>query len=282
MHEHQFEAGVPFGPATERARDIVLEADRRIAEEIDKVGGMEAYAALHPELKDSFTNERPFLCCMDERTARGTIHVPGSGILLEGPQAQAEFVQRLKDAGVEGIYSHDKCGAAKAYADKHGIDDYDAAAIAYSKDLAMQLGVEYKGHLKTSGEHPGRVVYYDATGHVDTGSRLWQEKMPTGFTVSRNVLDRKEAREALVLAVKIAFGHHGYGPEFFSDKDPLQLIWIADPLASDVSSDDLRRELEKSYEEIFAAVPEAKGKIRIDGFTAPAREEEEQKERIAA
>lgn len=35
MYERQFEAGVPFGPATERAKEIILETDKTLLREIE-------------------------------------------------------------------------------------------------------------------------------------------------------------------------------------------------------------------------------------------------------
>jgi hypothetical protein len=197
-------------------------------------------------------------------------------MLIEGDTGQEEFGHRLKAAGVDGVYSHDECGAAKAYAKEHGIKDHNQAAIEYAKQLAEKLGVEYKGHLKTSGEHPGRVVYYDATNRLDTSLQVWQEKMPTGFTVTRGVLDQKMAREALVLGAKIAFSEHGYGPKFFSKEDPLTLIYVTDSEA--LSSEELQVELEKCYEEIVATIPEAKDKISIDGMVIGKQAADEMRE----
>lgn len=239
------------------------------------MGGMEQYVESQPELAEAFKEQGRDLCCMDERTAKGMLNVPGSGILLEGDDAQTEYRKRLHDAGVEGVYSHDGCGAAKQYAKEHGIEDYNAAAIAYAQDLAAKLGVAYRGHLKTSGDHPGRVVYYDTTGRVNRGSRIWQEKMPTGFGISRNVLSAQEAMDALVLAVKISFGEHGYRPKSFTEEDPLSLIFVADPADERTTGGELERELEACYQAILKEVPEAEGKIRIEGFPAPPIEEKE-------
>ena len=275
MYERHFSEGAFFGPKTERARDIIFAADKAILKEILRVGGMETYTHQHPELAEAFTDKEACLCCMDERAGKGTLHVPGSGIGIEGEEAQAAFRNSLKEAGIKGVYSHDKCGAAKLYAEKHGIEDYDVAAISYTQDLARKLGVEYKGHVKTSGEHPGRVVYFDTTGELKNGSAVWQEKMPTGFVISRTVLNEQEARDALVLAVKIAFSDHGYGPKFFSEEDPLSLVYIAKP-SLDIpqegfSKEQLQEELRSCYQQILREIPEAAGKIHLDGFTAPDR-----------
>ena len=43
MHETEFTAGIPFGPATERAREILLEKDRQLLRSIREQGGMENY-----------------------------------------------------------------------------------------------------------------------------------------------------------------------------------------------------------------------------------------------
>src|SRR3989338_199799 len=258
-----FREGVPFGPQTEGAKEALMEFDAKLTQEIEENGGLEGYMEKHPELAEAFTAEKPYLCCMDERTAKGTLHLGGSGILIEGADAQKAFQQRLKDAGVEGIYSHEGCGAVKLYAEQHQVDDLEEAAKLYAQGLADQLGIEYKGHLKTSGEHPGRAVYLDATGKLDSGSNVWQEKMPGGFTISRNLLTSEEARDAVVLAVKIALGVHGQGMKRFSEVDPLLLVAISEDAEA---SEALQAELADMIDEIVAELPDAKGKIRVDGF----------------
>lgn len=270
MHNEKFRSGVQFGPATERAKKILMQEDLRVFDEITEAGGLEEYVNDHQELTDCFHQEKPFLCCMDERTAKGSIHVPGSGILLEGEEAQAEFRKRLQAEGCKGVFSHDNCGAVKLYAQKHGIQDYNQAAQIYARELARSLDVEYLGHLKTSGEHPGRAVYFDATGRLDTGSAVWQEKMPTGFTVTRGALSPKEAMESVILGVKIAFSEHGYGPNMFSEKDPMTLVVIGRDAQETLQ---LQLELQGELAQIIAAVPAAEGKIRVDGFTEPTRTE---------
>ena len=284
-YEHHYPEGVAFGPASERAREILMEADREILREMDEMGGVENYLDAHPELLEAFTADKPFLCCMDERTAKGTIHVPGSGIGIEGDVAQQAFKDRLKDAEVQGVYSHDGCGAAKIFAEKHGITDFNEAAIQYAQDLAAKLGIPYSGHLKTSGEHPGRAVYYDATGTLDKGNKIWQEKMPTGFAVSRNVLGQHEALEALVLAVQIALGDHGPGAGRFTKEDPLTLMSIGfEPSAQSLSyitdKENLQSELQLCYERIIETYPDARDRIKIQGFSIPRKESRPVEEEI--
>lgn len=270
MSSEKFKAGVQFGPATEQAKKILMREDLKLFDEITEAGGWDEYIERHPELVECFSQEKPYLCCMDERTAKGSIHVPGSGILLEGEEAQAAFRQRLQAENCKGVYSHDSCGAVKLYAQQHQIKDYNQAAQIYARELARTLGVEYMGHLKTSGEHPGRAVYFDATGRLDTGSATWQEKMPTGFTVTRSALSPKEAMESVILGVKIAFSEHGYGPNMFSEKDPMTLVVIGRDAKETMR---LELELQGELAQIIAAVPAAEGKIRVDGFTEPTRTE---------
>lgn len=270
MRNEGFRSGVPFGPATERAKKILLREDLKILDKITAAGGLEEYVQAHPELGDCFTNEKPYVCCMDERTAKGSIHIPGSGILIEQKSAQADFLLRLKAEGCRGVYSHDNCGAVKLYATQHGLTDYNSAAKEYAKQLSQQLGVEYLGHLKTSGEHPGRAVYIDATGRLDTGSPVWQETMPTGFAVTRGALSATQALESVMLGIKIAFGEHGYGPNMFSDKDPMTLVVIGQD-AKETQA--LQTELLNELPQIIAAIPAAAGKIKVAGFTRPSSTE---------
>ena len=278
MYRSHFGEGIPFGPTTERAKEILREEDKRLLREIAKEGGMERYIQEHPEFKSVFfTKEKRCLCCMDERTAKGTLNLPGSGIMIEGEEAQKAFQQRLKEAQIEGVYSHDQCGAAKLYAKDHHIADPNEAAVAYAKDLALKLGIEYKGHLKTSGDHPGRVVYYDTTGYLNRESATWQEHMPTGFAISRHVLNEREGMNALLLAVKIAFSEHGEGFGRFTESDPLSLVYVLPDTQADqaLTQQQLQQELERCYQKLVEELPQIKGKIRIEGFHAPAPVEEE-------
>ncbi|MBI2473628.1 hypothetical protein HYV70_03690 [Candidatus Uhrbacteria bacterium] len=275
MYKPHFGEGIPFGPSTERAKEILREEDKRLLREIANVGGMERYLQSHPEFnKDFFTKEKRCLCCMDERTAKGTLNLPGSGIMIEGEEAQEAFRQRLQEAKIEGVYSHDGCGASKLYAKEHGIDDPNKAAVDYAKDLALKLGIEYKGHLKTSGDHPGRVVYYDTTGYLNRESPIWQEKMPTGFAISRHVLNEREGMDALLLAVKIAFSEHGEGFGRFTESDPLSLIYVLaqSEERQNITEQQLQNELHKCYQTLEEEFPQIKGKIRIEGFHASVPE----------
>ena len=111
---------------------------------------------------------------------------------------------------------------------------------------------------------------------MNRNTQVWQEKMPTGFAVSRNVLSHEEAIDALVLAVKIAFGEHGYGPEYFSEIDPLSLVYVMRESQDFAQSEEmLRKELEDCYEKIVEEIPEARGKIYIEGFRVPEATAEE-------
>ncbi|MBI4599251.1 hypothetical protein HY734_03600 [Candidatus Uhrbacteria bacterium] len=289
-YRDQFEAAVPFGPKTERAKDLIHAYDARILEEMESVGGVASYVERYPELEDAFTDEKPCLCCMDERRAAGTFRVPGSGILLKDEE-KAAFRAELKAVGIKQVYTHTGCGAVQAFAAAHpelstGKTD-DEIARAYGTTLAAELGIEYGGHAKISGDHPGRAAYYDATGRLDTGNAAWQEWMPAGFSITRRILTAEQAMDALVLAVKIAFSEQYEAEGALSDdqvkksglaftkENPFALIYVAKPGESGVdstfSADVLRAELERCRAAIEAAVPESAGKIRIDGFTAPAR-----------
>ncbi len=96
-------------------------------------------------LKDAFKSKDRSLRCIDEG-CRGSIRLAGSGILY---QDKAKSVLSGK---IDGIYSHDQCGAAAIYARQNNLDlsKDDEYGIEWSKKLAKEMGVPYKGHIGIS------------------------------------------------------------------------------------------------------------------------------------
>jgi len=213
--------------------------------------GMEKYTSTIPNLKQAFELKDRSLRCIDEGTPGG-LHCAGSGILMDESVAVEEF----KKAGVDGIYSHEECGAAGIYAKQKGLDPAksDEYGIDFAKRLAKKLNVPYKGHIgiaemaRPSGLHVARVSYYDGTGKFDPSKA---KDLPNGFVVDRNHHSKEYALQEMKVSINIALGSHGFG-EKFTTEQPFMLIAVGD--------ENLKKELEP-----LAA--EFSGRVKIDGFT---------------
>lgn len=223
-------------------------------------GGVEAYIQREvSDIREAFQLKDRCARCIDERTVGG-IHLAGCGILLGKERA----VEILRAAGVDSVSSHSGCGAATLAYDnlppegKATYPDAQSYAIAWTKELAEQLGVPYK-HFEVEPEfHFARVIYYDGTGTFDPSA---VSTLPRGFMVSRKYLDTKDALYDLNLAVEIALGPHGVGDRVQGEGTQLLIIPIG-------TADDPKLSLDALMREIGEMKEEYKGKIKVDGFTA--------------
>lgn len=187
--------------------------------------GLASYMESVPNLSDAFKLEDHSVRCIDEGTPGG-IHIAGSGILLSTEDKKNELeriIEELRGAGVDGIYSHEGCGAAKLYLsglpkEEQGKKDYTEHAKDWAAKLAGILGVPYKGHitdLKRPKEfHNARIAYFDGTGKFDP---FKTPEIPDGFIISRYYLDPDYAKAELAVALSIAMGDHGFGEKFTKD-----------------------------------------------------------------
>jgi len=177
----------------------------------------------------AFEPSGEILCCMDEGTPMGDLRSAGSGILTQGEE-RARFIAALKKAGVESVTSHEGCGAAALYRERHGLTDksVDEVAMEGAKHLAAELGVPYGGHItelaRPKGFHNARVVYADGIGDFNPRK---VESLPPGFVVSASVMTQEQAVSEVALALKIAFGEHGFG-EKFTPAQPLVVVALGD------------------------------------------------------
>ena len=223
--------------------------------------GMEKFVDDIPNLENAFEGQEHTLCCMDEGVPQGDMRSAGSGILTEGAQRE-EFIAKLRAAGIKDVTSHEGCGAAGLYRERHGITDrtVDEVAIEQAKKMADELGVPYKGHVteltRPAEFHTARVVYVDGTGRFNP-SRVTE--LPAGFVVSARFMTPEQALSEIQLAMKIAFGEHGFGDKFTQD-DPLVVITIGDSTEADFGGEILSRELQ-------AIVGEKR--VRVDQFSVP-------------
>jgi len=211
--------------------------------------GADRYLSGIQGLDEAFKPKDRTVRCIDEGTPGG-ISCAGSGILL-GVDAAAEVFRR---AEVDGVHSHEGCGAARIYAEKSGFDltNPDIYGIEFAKRVADALKVPYKGHIASAemarpkNFHPARVTFYDGIGAFDP-SRV--KGLPTSFTVDGRYHEPHQAIEQARLSVKIALGSHGFG-ERFTPEEPFVLIAVRDGLK----------------EELKPLAKEFKGRVIIDSF----------------
>lgn len=195
--------------------------------------------------------------CIDEGTPGG-LHSAGSGILLTKEQALLYF----RTAHVDGVTSHDGCGAAKIFAKREGLDETksDEFAKDWAKEIAEELGVPYSHisfdeMIRPKDFHISRLAYYDGTGKFNFGA---SRALPPGFIISRSVQGRDVSLAEAKVSLDIAFGSSAFGGLLSEDK-PFILVAIG---ASNEETETLKEEL-RTLGHSFGK------KVIIDGFTAP-------------
>lgn len=191
--------------------------------------GVAAYVAEHADgIVPTFQIHDRSCRCIDEGTPGG-VHLAGAGCLL--PREQALAI--VKEANVDGIYSHAGCGAAARAAKEKGIPPEGVEQLAKdeARALAEAAGVPYLGHIekrelqRPAETHVARVVYYDGTGHFDPSR---SSVLPKGFVVSRRYLPLEYAKEETNVAISIATGEHGFGNRITAE-EPFLVIVVGDP-----------------------------------------------------
>lgn len=233
--------------------DELWESQSGIFSQINTLGA-EKYMPSVPDLKQAFNPKDRSLRCIDEGTPGG-LRCAGSGILMDESTAIEEF----RRAEVDGVYSHEECGAAGIYAKQRGLDPSksDEYGIEFAKQLARKLNVPYKGHIgiaemaRPSGLHTARVSYYDSTGRFDP-ARL--KELPNGFVIDRRHHPAEYALQEMKVSINIALSPHGFGEKFTAEA-PFILMAIGGA------------ELKKELEPLAA---EFGDRVKIDGFTPPS------------
>jgi hypothetical protein len=225
---------------------------------------MQSYLAKDcgPELRKAFFGNDLVVRCIDEGVQFG-IRTAGSGIL----SGCEEMVKMLQGKEVKGVESHEECGAAKLYAKMHDLDEagIEEYASAFSRELAKTLVVPYMGHSPISkmkrpkGHHISRCIYVDGSGIFDPKGI---KAFPLGFVTSRAFLDFETSRRDVDIALQIASGGHGFGDRITTD-NPFYVFVIGSSKDERFSLKTLISEM-KTFESLY------QGRVKIDGFTAPA------------
>ena len=162
--------------------------------------------------------------CMDGRT-KGGLHLAGSGLLLWhtfGDEATIDVMGRMR---LEGICSHEDCGAAKLVAKKLGRDDPDVLAKWWAQHVAERLDIRYFGHFPVKHDfHPETMIVLDGTGRGQWTSATLPERM----VLNAKHPAREYVAEEFGIGLSIIFGPSGMG-EVLSSNFPLIVLAVGDP-----------------------------------------------------
>jgi len=225
--------------------------------------GIDAYTKTLPRLRQAFELEKKCVSCMDEGTPGGT-HAAGSGMLMNDVELEQYFAATKPDE----VTSHEGCGAAKLYAEAHGLDieRSDHYAQEWAKHEADKRGLRYRHIAAADMERPSeghfaRTCYYDTTGTFNWDAA---EGMTAGFVVSRKYMTPEYALREASVALDIAFGDHGLGTKLLSEEKPFLLVAIAEDA----------KQLAEAKKEL-GRLAHGRGKqVRIDGFLKPRSEKD--------
>ncbi|NQV89949.1 hypothetical protein HQ487_00905 [Candidatus Uhrbacteria bacterium] len=251
------------------------EQERVIRSVLDQ--GIEAYTASLEGLSKAFETEDHTLCCIDEGAPFGDMRSAGSGILLEGEE-RTVFIQKLKDAGVKEVTSHEACGAAGLYREQKGITDKSVKEVAVegAQRMAQDLGVPYKGHIEKLTRpmdfHNARVIYIDGTGSFNPSAL---EGLPQGFVISRRFMTPTQASAEAGIAMSIALGDHGFGKKF-THKEPLLIVVIGESNGGECSVEKIQSEMEQLL------VFHTDAPVKMDSWNYSSKQESQSEKQIAA
>ncbi|MBI5789416.1 MAG: hypothetical protein HZA78_11245 [Candidatus Schekmanbacteria bacterium] len=211
-------------------------------------------------LKEAFFLEDRHIRCIDEGHVGG-IRLAGVGILCQ------DRLEEVLTGKVDGIYTHEECGAAVLYAKQNAFDlkKAEGYVIAWAQKLAKKLNVPYKGHTpiaemnRPAGLHIAQVVYYDGTGQFDP-YRI--KELPPGFVISRYLLGSEYAKNELSISINIALGRSGLR-DLFTINTPFNIVPVGHPDIPALS-------LAVLTEEAKLIAKQFKGRVAVNGFIAPA------------
>ncbi len=201
--------------------------------------------------------------CMDEGCSYGKVRIGGSGILHD--KGLDYVAEKMLQAGVTEVTSHDWCGAAGIWtklnnkelekSDDYG-RDFALELVNKMKDLSGEdikhRHMDKAEMLRPKELHTARSVYYDGVGGVNPISLT---DMPSGFVVSRWAFDIDHSVANVKIAIEIALGGHGFG-ELFTNDNPFLVIVVAND----------ETQLKELKNELKDLVVEYKDQVELVGF----------------
>lgn len=216
-----------------------------------------------------------------------TLNYKGVSAFDAGVLQAAEVFEKIE--GLDGIRSHNHCGAATLVYEKlkgnknmmkelrrhieqfnlKGMSLSDALGHFFADSLTFVMNVDGFNvtHMHDSeitrptDTHVVRFAYYDGTGRFTDQTPF----LPDGFVVSRAYAGKEQAMYEISLPAKIA-KEHGFGDRI--DKDnPFVLVAIGKDREE---TEKLKMELETMVHHNNSHKSYARDQVIVDGFTAPA------------
>lgn len=236
-----------------------------------------------PEAKNFLQADNKIVGCIDGRVLpEGCLGLAGSGILLPRDPStdlpKEEYMEILANMVKEGKLEeltwhkgHGGCGAAGIYLRKTGVQKPDEELIAKTaKDFAERMGAELKKRTGKTvkvyeapapGGHGEVGAYVDFTNRLDLRPELdTDNELPNGFMINpRLTNDFGYTIEEIKVAISIAFGGHGKGPDAFSPENPY-FIMLVDYKGNPMPLNGFNKKIEAMIASDF---PKYKDKIKV-------------------
>ncbi len=232
---------------------------------IREVGAEEYFRSLK-NIHRAFVPLEPISVCMDERIQRRAWRMGGSGILMP----KEKLIARLHRANIQGLTTHEGCGAANLAAKLAGSS---LSADDYAKNWAMEIsqasGIPYVAHI-TMEEMRGPKEFHNATVAYYSGSNSFSaagiSELPAGFHINRKMAD--SLTHDLELALMIAFGDHGFGAEKFREQK-FRVIALGNPNDLSRNAEALEREARAVIDRMAAQKLIDPELVDVDAFNVP-------------
>lgn len=217
-------------------------------------------------------NDTIEVICIDERCGHRSegynIGIGGSGILVS-PEKKAAYVKYIVDTAIAKrvkkivIDAHEGCGAAKLSLGQgtHSDEKVNDTAKVFSNGLADEVRAELKARSREdvvvemsfrsfeemhapASFHNAVGIMVDTTGQFDPTRRKDKvgSDLPPVFNVN-GIYDYDHAMANVGVALSIAFGGHGFGPDRFSSERPFVITLVHD---GGVDSADLSEKIDQT------------------------------------
>lgn len=243
----------------------------------------------------TFQKEGKCVVCMDEGTANipmdSKLCLAGSGVLLYSDLPREVRLEKVADLlikhGCEEVTSHDGCGAADIAARREGWEGHpDELGKKWSKDLQMamnrKIGTKKESRHIAAEEMVGVLEKVVEEGvekkirpfHIAPG--IWfinchgrhinPDKLigaPSQFVIDGGLSEDPVYSQAEIeVAIKIAFGHHGFSELLNPDK-PFVINVVAD------NENDLQNAKNQTFQTLIKFDQARRDCIKINGVILP-------------
>ncbi len=231
--------------------------------------GLEAYIPLHSSM--FFKNAPMNIACIDGRVNRRRIAIAGSGVLWNDEERE-NVINYIKNSGItiKAVLRHQSCGAEALFKNQllqegKTEEEAEAEVVRRITALANGLGVEVsrgQAGMVHLHQHPERSLFVIGTDVFDITRLpgLYPFQLNARFCPSPEVIvDRVK------LAMQIASGHHGFGPDRFTSETPFVVCIVGSPFKEDFSAEGLTQLIKEPLFKEFGDT------VQIRGFNVPKK-----------